>query len=258
MSKQQTVIAISKLLKEDKLSKETLEELKLDQRVGVQKLLTQYERKKEREAQQVLQYQQMLSYEKEQYNQGKDWIAGIDEAGRGPLAGPVVAAAVILKKDFYLAGLNDSKQINKDKREAFYSIIKEEAVSYGIGVVHHDEIDCINIFQATKKAMKIAIEQLNPLPDHVLVDAVQLEDLLCTSEAIIKGDQKSVSIAAASILAKVTRDHFMEDLHNKYPVYNFLSNKGYGTREHLDAISKYGICTYHRKTFTPVNIQKSN
>ncbi|MDL4840045.1 ribonuclease HII [Aquibacillus rhizosphaerae] len=250
MGKQQTIAEINYLFKNDRLTDEQLTYLKLDERTGVKKLIEKYERKIQKKEQQREQFEKMLTYERTQYRQGKTWIAGIDEAGRGPLAGPVVAAAVILHKDFYLPGLNDSKQLSKKKRDEFYSIITQEAVSFGVGIIHNQEIDQINIYNATKKAMKKSIQQLNPFPDHILIDAVPLEDVLCTSESIVKGDQKSISIAAASVIAKVTRDNLMESLHERYPNYNFASNMGYGTKDHISAIETHGLTDYHRKSFT--------
>ncbi|WP_138414870.1 ribonuclease HII [Aquibacillus sediminis] len=250
--KNQTITEISKQLMNNEYTDEEINLLKADQRVGVQKLLVKYEREQMKAEQQKQQFKEMSIFENKQYQQGKTYVAGIDEAGRGPLAGPVVAAAVILKPDFYLPGLNDSKQLSKQVRNQFYDMIVEESTSYGIGVIHSDEIDQLNIYQATKKAMKKAIQQLEPKPDHVLIDAVQLQDLLCTSEAITKGDQKSVSIAAASILAKVTRDNMMEEIHQNYPHYQFSSNMGYGTKEHIQAIHAYGVSPYHRHSFAPI------
>lgn len=252
MWKERTVTEIKDLLLEQSISSEEIMALKSDSRVGVKKLVEQYEKKLAKEQLDRQKFAEMTYYEQQQYAVGNIYVAGIDEAGRGPLAGPVVAAAVVLPKDFYLAGLNDSKQIQKIQRENFYSEIINHAVSYGIGMIHNDEIDSINIYQATKKAMKKAIQLLEPIPDHVLIDAVPLEQLPCTSESIVKGDQKSVSIAAASILAKVTRDRWMAEVHEAYPMYNFISNKGYGTKEHLDAIKQYGVCPYHRTSFEPI------
>ncbi|MCT2534505.1 ribonuclease HII [Aquibacillus koreensis] len=253
MGKQLTISEINSYLNsQQEISENELEQLKLDKRTGVQKLLERYERNKEKQQKMRQKFNAMLTYEQTQYDLGNTMIAGIDEAGRGPLAGPVVAASVILHKDFYLPGLNDSKQLSKKAREAYYDIITNESIAYGVGLIHSSEIDQINIFNATKKAMKTSIHQLGILPDHVLIDAVQLDSLPCTSESIIKGDQKSISIAAASILAKVTRDRFMMELHNKYPQYNFASNMGYGTKEHMQALNEHGVTEYHRKSFSPV------
>ncbi len=194
----------------------------------------------------------MCTYERRYRSMGKRLIAGIDEAGRGPLAGPVVAAAVILPDNFKLLGLNDSKQLNKSKREEYYQIIVEQAISYGISIVENDVIDDINIYEATKLAMKQALNKLEPKADYVLIDAVELNNLPCSSESIVKGDAKSVSIAAASILAKVTRDSVMRTIHEQYPMYDFQSNMGYGTKVHMEKLKKFGASPYHRKTFAPV------
>ncbi|WP_226034962.1 ribonuclease HII [Aquibacillus saliphilus] len=252
MNNQLTIAEITELISSEMFTKVELENLKLDERKGVQKVINKYEKKLLLKAQQQENFNRMLVFENRQYDLGNRTVAGIDEAGRGPLAGPVVAAAVILKKDFYLPGLNDSKQLSKQMRESFFAIIKEEAISYGVGVIDNNQIDEINIYEATKRAMKSAIQQLNPIPDHLLIDAVPLDNLPCTSESITKGDQKSISIAAASVLAKVTRDKMMEEFHTKYPIYNFASNMGYGTKEHLNAIDLNGVSPYHRKSFAPV------
>ncbi|MBM7571804.1 ribonuclease HII [Aquibacillus albus] len=248
----QTIATISDRLFRDEFSKEELVQLKQDKRVGIQRLLKKYERKLEREQMQRQHFEQMMTFENFQYDLGKQMVAGLDEVGRGPLAGPVVAAAVVLPADFYLGGLNDSKQLSKQTREAYFEEITQRAITYGVGVIHNQEIDRMNIYEATKKAMKKAIQLLSPIPDHVLIDAMKLDDLPCTSESITKGDQKSVSIAAASIIAKVTRDRMMEELHQTYPHYNFASNVGYGTKEHLEAVERHGICPYHRQSFEPI------
>ena len=180
--------------------------------------------------------------------QGFSLIAGIDEVGRGPLAGPVVASAVILPETFYLPGLNDSKKISEAKRELFYETIMEEAIAVGTGIVHNEEIDEINIYEATKKAMITAVAQLSQQPDHLLIDAMKL-DLPIPQLSIIKGDAKSVSIAAASIVAKVTRDRMMKEYAKEYPHYGFDKNMGYGTSAHLDALHAYGLTPWHRKKF---------
>lgn len=194
----------------------------------------------------------MKEYEKELYNKGIEYIAGVDEVGRGPLVGPVVTAAVILPSDFYDERIQDSKKLSEKKRELLYDIIKQQAISIGIGISSNETIDKINILQATKIAMKEAINNLSIKPQHVLIDAVKL-DINIPSTSIIKGDAKSQSIAAASIIAKVTRDKMMYELDKKYPEYDFAHNKGYGTKKHIEAIKKYGILKEHRKTFAPCN-----
>lgn len=193
----------------------------------------------------------MLDYERKLYEKNITLIAGIDEVGRGPLVGPVVAASVILPKEFYNENIKDSKKLSEKKREELYDVIKENAISIGIGIVSSEEIDKINILEATKKAMIMSIENLAVKPEFILIDAVKLNTDI-PYEAIIKGDAKSESIAAASIIAKVTRDRMMIELDKKYPMYNFKKNKGYGTKEHIEAIKKYGIISEHRKTFNKV------
>ena len=190
----------------------------------------------------------MKEYER-QYA-GKGFICGVDEAGRGPLAGPVVAAAVILPEDETFIYLNDSKKVTEKRREALYEQIVSKAVSYGIGIVSHDIIDEINILQATYRAMRSAVENMDIRPDVCLVDAVTIPDLGDIEQVpIIKGDAKSVSIAAASVLAKVTRDRIMVELGAKYPQYGFEKHKGYGTKAHMEAIREFGPCPEHRRTF---------
>ena len=192
-----------------------------------------------------------LAYEKRLYKEGIKLIAGVDEVGRGPLVGPVVVAACILPLNYKLDGLTDSKKLSEKKREEFYEIIKKDAISYSFGIVDNNEIDKINILEATKKAMKMAIEGLLVKPEHVLIDAVKL-DIDVPSTSIIKGDIVSLSISAASVLAKVERDRMMIELDRKHPEYNFKSNKGYPTKDHMEAIKKYGILKEHRKSYGPV------
>lgn len=192
----------------------------------------------------------MKEFENELYENGIKYIAGIDEVGRGPLVGPVVTAAVILPREFYDERINDSKKLTEKKRELLYDVIMENAVSVGIGISSEDVIDEINILEATKKAMIEAVNNLSVKPEHLLIDAVKLNiDIPQTS--IIKGDAKSESIAAASIVAKITRDRMMVELDKKHPEYDFKHNKGYGTKKHIEAIRKYGIIKEHRKTFAP-------
>ena len=193
----------------------------------------------------------MKEYENALYEKGIKYIAGIDEVGRGPLIGPVVTAAVILKKDFYDERINDSKKLTEKKRELLYDVIMENALSVGIVISSHEVIDEINILEATKKAMLMAIDNLSIKPEHLLIDALKL-DTPIPQTAIIKGDSKSESIAAASIIAKVTRDRMMIELDKKHPEYDFKHNKGYGTKKHIEALYKYGALEEHRKTFEPV------
>jgi ribonuclease HII len=193
----------------------------------------------------------VLEYENNLYNEGVTLIAGVDEVGRGPLIGPVVACACILPVNFYHKDIKDSKKLSEKKREEMYKIIKENAISIGLGIVSEKVIDEVNIYEATKIAMKEAIKNLNITPEHVLIDAMKLE-LNIPSTSIIKGDAKSESIAAASIIAKVTRDHMLDEMDKEYPMYDLKNNKGYGTKKHLEALQTYGPCKYHRVSYSPV------
>lgn len=193
----------------------------------------------------------LLKYEKELYDNGINLIAGVDEVGRGPLIGPVVAAAVILPKNYKLDGLTDSKKLSEKKRDKFYEIIKRDAISIGIGFMDEKVIDDVNIYEATKLAMKEAINNLDINPEHILIDAMPLE-LSIPTTSIIKGDAKSESIAAASVIAKVTRDKMMYDLDKEYPMYGFKNHKGYPTKKHIDALKEYGLIDGYRKTYQPI------
>ncbi|MBW3113889.1 MULTISPECIES: ribonuclease HII [Bacillaceae] len=228
-----------------------LEELKQDDRKGVQKLLMQLDRERMKQEKEKEEFDILTRYETELRQQGFTHIAGIDEVGRGPLAGPVVTAAVILPSNFYLAGLNDSKKLSEAKREEYYEYIQKHAISIGIGMVHAEEIDSINIYQATKKAMNEAIVELPVEPDYLLIDAMKIQSPY-PSQSIIKGDAKSISIAAASIIAKVTRDRMMKEYALKYPGYAFEKNAGYGTKDHLIGLEQLGVTPLHRKSFAPV------
>lgn len=188
-------------------------------------------------------------FENEGYEKGFTYIGGIDEAGRGPLAGPVVAAVVVFKPGTKIEGINDSKKLSEAKRDELFEIIKEEALDYGIGIVQKDEIDEYNILNATYMAMKKAVNCLKQKPDYLLVDAAHIPDVDIEQKSIIKGDSKSISIAAASILAKVTRDSIMYEYDKMYPEYGFASHKGYGTDQHYKAIREHGITSIHRRSF---------
>ncbi len=195
----------------------------------------------------------LYQYEKELYEKHITYIGGVDEVGRGPLIGPVVAACCVLPKAFQLEGLTDSKKLSEKRREQFYPYIIEHCIAYGVGIVSPEVIDEINIYEATKLAMKQAIEEVQkqiPL-EHVLIDAMPLE-LDIPSTSIIKGDAKSISIAAASVIAKVTRDHMMIELDHKYPMYGYKYHKGYPTKKHIEAIHQYGLIEGYRKTYGPV------
>ena len=190
-------------------------------------------------------------YERELIDKGITLIGGVDEVGRGPLVGPVVAACVILPLDFSLDGLTDSKKLSEKKRDFFFEEIKKQAVAIGIGIKDENVIDEVNIYEATKLAMIDAINNCKVKPEHVLIDAMPL-DLDIPTTSIIKGDLKSITISAASVIAKVTRDKMMYELDEKFPMYEFKKNKGYPTKAHMEAIKKYGIIKEHRKTFGPV------
>ena len=190
-------------------------------------------------------------YERELRKKGITLIAGVDEVGRGPLVGPVVAACVILPLDFSLDGLTDSKKLSEKKRDFFFEEIKKQAISIGIGIKDENVIDEVNIYEATKLAMIDAINNCKVKPEHILIDAMPL-DLDIPTTSIIKGDLKSITISAASVIAKVTRDRMMYELDEKFPMYEFKKNKGYPTKAHMEAIKKYGIIKEHRKTFGPV------
>lgn len=193
---------------------------------------------------------ELKKIDKEFFDKGVKYIAGIDEAGRGPLAGPVVVASVILPQDSIIEGINDSKKVSEAKREKLYDIIINEAISYGVGIIYQDEIDEINILQATKKGLTEAIKQMEIKPNIIMVDALSgIDTLGIPYKSIIKGDAKCYSIAAASIIAKVTRDRIMREWDKVYPEYGFGSHKGYGTAKHIAAIREFGPCPIHRKTF---------
>ena len=193
----------------------------------------------------------LYTYERELIKQGITLIGGIDEVGRGPLVGPVVAACVILPLNYQLEGLTDSKKLSEKKREQFYEILKKEALSIGIGIISAEKIDEVNIYEATKLAMQDAIKNCALKPEYLLIDAMEL-DTSIPSNSIIKGDSKSLSIAAASVIAKVTRDRMLIELDKKYPMYDFKHNKGYPTKKHLEAINQFGIIDLHRKSYAPV------
>lgn len=191
----------------------------------------------------------MLSYERKFWNMGKKYIAGIDEAGRGPLAGPVVAAAVVFPHDIFIAGINDSKKLSSKKRETLFTEIIEQAVAVETGIVDEKEIDEINIFQASLKAMRMAVGSLQIKPDHLLIDGFRLPENFYDQTGIKGGDKKCFSIAAASIVAKVTRDRIMVIYDKKYPEYGFAKHKGYGTKNHVEVLRKLGKCEIHRNSF---------
>lgn len=228
---------------------EQMKPFEADSRKGVQTALTSFRKKYEKYQQELARLDEILTYERGLWSAGYDLVAGIDEVGRGPLAGPVVAAAVILPKEYKIEGVNDSKKLSAKKREELYDIILEKAVAYGIGVVSNERIDEINILQATYEAMREALSQLKPRAEYILADAVTIPMVSTPQRGIIKGDAKSMSIGAASIVAKVYRDRLMEAYEEVYPGYGFASNKGYGAAEHIEGIKKQGITPIHRRTF---------
>ena len=195
----------------------------------------------------------LLKYEKELYDKGITLIGGVDEVGRGPLVGPVVAACVILPKNYELEGLNDSKKLSEKKRDMLYDIIMKDAVSVGIGIVSPEKIDEINILEASRLAMKLAIESMDVQPEYVLSDAMKLNNIDIPYTDIIHGDALSLSIAAGSVIAKVTRDRMMYELDEKYPEYGFGKHKGYPTKAHLENLEKYGVLSNYRFTYKPVS-----
>jgi ribonuclease HII len=194
---------------------------------------------------------ELKKIETQLHEKGFNYICGIDEVGRGPLAGPVVVASVIMPKDSMIEGVNDSKKVSEKKREKLYDLITQEAISYGIGIVHQQEIDEINILNATKKGLTESISNLSVKPDIILVDALtHINTLGIPYDSIIKGDEKAYCISAASIIAKVTRDRIMREWDAVYPQYGFATHKGYGTAKHISAIKEYGLCPLHRRSFT--------
>ena len=235
----------------DRLDHPLFEELIADGRAGVQAAISKRKRELQKQVEEDLRLEKMLTYEKELYAQGIQLIAGVDEVGRGPLAGPVVAAAVILPENCKILGLNDSKKIPKSKHQAIYQAVLDQALSVGIGVKDNQVIDQVNIYEATKLAMLEAIQELDQQPQHLLIDAMKL-DVPISQTSIIKGDANSLSIAAASIVAKVTRDQMMAAYDQEYPGYDFGQNAGYGTTKHLEGLEKQGVSPIHRRSFEPI------
>ncbi|GFH41982.1 ribonuclease HII [Lactococcus hodotermopsidis] len=235
----------------ESLASPIFEEWSQDSRQGVQKLILKRKKEIQAELKENARLEHLLTYERQLYINKIMLIAGIDEVGRGPLAGPVVTAAVILPENCKITGLNDSKQIPKAQHETIYNQVMSKALAVGIGIVDNHVIDQVNIYEATKIAMLQAIEKLAIRPEHLLIDAMKLEsDIPQTS--LIKGDAKSMSIAAASIVAKVTRDRMMADFDKEYPGYDLAHNAGYGTKKHLEGLEKLGYTPIHRKSFEPI------
>ena len=241
-----------KELLQDSPTKEQLQELSLDERAGVKKLLAAYYKRLEKDAEEKIRFQKMLTFEKRLYNEGSQYIAGVDEAGRGPLAGPLVIAAVILPQELFISGLNDSKQISHKKREQLFNEILAKAIAIKVNIVSVSNIDDLNIYGATQQGMKEVIENLSIQPDVALIDAMPVQSDKIRTLSIVHGDALSASIAAASIIAKVTRDRIMERIDVIQPEYGFAGNKGYGSGAHMQAIMSKGATCWHRRSFEPV------
>ncbi|MBM7555323.1 ribonuclease HII [Halanaerobacter jeridensis] len=231
------------------ISQQLMQQLKADSRKGVQQIAQRIERKKAKAQAAKEKYQEMRKYEKKKLADGYDLICGIDEAGRGPLAGSVVAGAVILGTDTYIPGLDDSKKLSEKKREELFDIIYQKAEAVGVGIVDQDRIDEINILQATYEAMTEAVDDLGVQPNYLLIDSETIPQVDIPQAGIEKGDSQSVSIAAASIIAKVTRDRMLVEYDEQYPEYGFAGHKGYGTKSHRQALEKFGPCDIHRKSY---------
>lgn len=227
---------------------ELIENYKQDNRKGVINIINSYRKKIDLYEKEIIRTENMKIYEKQAFSKGKTLIAGIDEVGRGPFAGPVVTACVILPKDFNVLGINDSKKLSEQKRKELFYKIQENAIEISINMEDNNVIDDMNILEATKKSMLKNISYLKNKPDFLILDAIHLNTNI-DYISMPKADEKSLSVAAASIIAKVTRDEYMEKMHNIYPQYKFNENKGYGTKDHINAIKKYGICDIHRKSF---------
>ena len=233
-------------------SEEFLVELELDQRVAVKKLLQAYHKRIEKAALERERFHKMLSYERQYYDEGAKLIAGVDEAGRGPLAGPLVIAAVVMPQELFISGLNDSKQISASKRDKLYDEILQKALSVSVNIVSISNIDELNIYRATQQGMAEVLLHLDKQPDVALIDAMPVEAGDIKTVSLVHGDALSASIAAASIIAKVTRDRIMEKLDTLYPAYKFANNKGYGSKDHMQAIDQDGVTEWHRRSYEPV------
>ena len=233
-------------------SEEFLAELELDSRVAVKKLLQAYHKRIEKAALESERFHKMLSYERQYYDEGAKLIAGVDEAGRGPLAGPLVIAAVVMPQEFFISGLNDSKQISASKRDKLYDEILQKALSVSVNIVSISNIDELNIYRATQQGMAEVLLHLDKQPDVALIDAMPVEAGDIKTVSLVHGDALSASIAAASIIAKVTRDRIMEKLDALYPAYKFANNKGYGSKDHMQAIDQDGVTEWHRRSYEPV------
>ncbi len=241
-----------KSILENSPSEEFLQSLATDERSGVKKLLATWQKKQQLQEQEIVRLTGLYKYERELSQAGCRYVAGVDEAGRGPLAGPLVVAAVILQENHFLLGLNDSKQVSAARREQLFEQIGKEAIAVKIQIIPVEVIDSLNIYQATVQGMKDALLSLSVQPEHALIDAVPLTDFPFSTISLVHGDSISASIAAASIMAKVTRDRIMQELEQEYPGYGFARHKGYGTKEHMDALLAKGPTAQHRRSFEPV------
>ena len=252
MTEKYTISQIKELLSSiHSMEDPMFQQLSLDMRKGVQTALKSCQKRIEKEQKRAEHFIEMQYYERLAYKEGASFIAGVDEVGRGPLAGPVVAAAFILPKNIEDLGFDDSKKLSASKREEIYRLIQEKAIAIGIGIVDADIIDQVNIYQASRLAMQQAVSELKIQPDYLLIDAMKI-DVNTPQIGIIKGDAKSISIAAASIVAKQVRDQMMQEFDELYPGYDFSNNAGYGTPKHLEGLKTKGICPIHRKTFAPI------
>ena len=254
MTEKYTISQIKEILSSiHSIEDSMFQQLSLDMRKGVQTALKSCQKRIEKEQKRAEHFIEMQYYERLAYQEGASFIAGVDEVGRGPLAGPVVAAAVILPKNIEDLGFDDSKKLSASKREEIYRLIQEKAIAIGIGIgiVDADIIDQVNIYQASRLAMQQAVSELKIQPDYLLIDAMKI-DVNTPQIGIIKGDAKSISIAAASIVAKQVRDQMMQEFDELYPGYDFSNNAGYGTPKHLEGLQSKGICPIHRKTFAPI------
>ncbi|ACL69494.1 ribonuclease HII [Halothermothrix orenii] len=248
-----TIKEIDLYLKKVKVDDNIIKKLEEDPRKGVKKLATRYKRIREKEQEIKRRWEEMNSLQNNLFKEGFHFIAGVDEAGRGPLAGPVVAAAVVFKPETKVLGLDDSKKLTAKERETLFEEIYDRALSIGVGIVDNKDIDKLNILNASLKAMKKALDSLSCPVDYILIDGKnKLSELNIKQQAVIDGDNKVNVIAAASIIAKVTRDRILDKLHKKYPEYGFINNKGYGTREHIEALKAYGPSPIHRYSFSLV------
>ncbi|GAB6098921.1 ribonuclease HII [Halanaerocella petrolearia] len=236
----------------EQISEDLISRLESDNRTGVQQIAQRLRRKKQKRVAEKEKFIEMSKYENELQDQGYQFIAGIDEAGRGPLAGPVVAAAVVLPLEEEILGLDDSKKLSEKKREELYDIIQTKALDIGVGIIDNERIDEVNILNATYEAMEQAIDDLDQSPDYLLIDAEEIPDSDLPQQGITKGDSRSISIAAASVIAKVTRDHILVEYDKEYPHYNLAGNKGYGTAEHIAALREQGPSPIHRTSFEVV------